>query len=168
MGGHAMFNWIWVLIPITAILAGTFKEWVKFKATQRQLGASTDELEREMAAMRQLNEVLQERVQNLEAIVVSQTWDALHDHGLAPAERERDPPRPRASRVRERATPAVGAGAVCDTAYPLVGVSRLVQAGVRYLRGAPGDVERGLAADAEVDGDAVVGTVRAGRWRPAQ
>ena len=83
-----MFNWIWVLIPITAILAGTFKEWVKFKATQRQLGASTDELEREMAAMRQLNEVLQERVQNLEAIVVSQTWDALHDHGLAPVERE--------------------------------------------------------------------------------
>jgi hypothetical protein len=83
-----MFGWIWVLITITAILAGTFKEWVKFKATQRQLGASTDELEREMAEVRKLNEALQERIQNLEAIVVSQTWDALHDHGLSPAERE--------------------------------------------------------------------------------
>ena len=82
------FNWIWVLIPVTAILAGTWKEWMKFKATQRQLGASTDELEREVTEVRKVNETLQERVQNLEAIVVSQTWNALHDHGLAPAERE--------------------------------------------------------------------------------
>ncbi|HSS79365.1 MAG TPA: hypothetical protein VLV54_21770 [Thermoanaerobaculia bacterium] len=85
-----MFPWgsIWILIPLAGILAGTFKEWMKFKATQRQLGASTDELEREMAEVRKLNEALQERVQNLEAIVVSQTWDALHDHGLSAAERE--------------------------------------------------------------------------------
>lgn len=82
------FTWIWVLIPVTAILAGSWKEWMKFKATQRQLGASTDELEREVTAVRRLNETLLERVQNLEAIVVSQTWNALHDHGLAPAERE--------------------------------------------------------------------------------
>ncbi len=83
-----MFNWIWVLIPVTAILAGTWKEWMKFKATQRQLGASTDELEREVTEVRRLNETLLERVQNLEAIVVSQTWDVLHDRGLAPTERE--------------------------------------------------------------------------------
>jgi hypothetical protein len=83
-----MFEWIWVLIPVTAILAGTWKEVMKFKATQRQLGASTDELEREVTEVRKLNETLLERVQNLEAIVVSQTWNALNDHGLAPAERE--------------------------------------------------------------------------------
>ena len=81
-------EWIWVLIPITAILAGTLKEMAKFKATQRQFGASTDELEREVAAMRQTNETLLDRIQNLEAIVVSQTWNALHEPGLAPAERE--------------------------------------------------------------------------------
>jgi hypothetical protein len=81
-------SFIWVLIPITAILAGTWKEWMKFRATQRQLGASTEGLEREVAEMRKTNEALQERVQNLEAIVVSQTWNALNDHGLAPAERE--------------------------------------------------------------------------------
>jgi len=82
------FGSIWILIPIAGILAGTFKEWMQFKATQRQLGASTDELDREVAELRKINEALQERVQNLEAIVVSQTWDALHDHGLAPAERD--------------------------------------------------------------------------------
>jgi hypothetical protein len=36
---------------------------------------------------REREEIL-ERLQNLEAIVVSQTWDALHDRGLSPAERE--------------------------------------------------------------------------------
>src|SRR6476469_2880027 len=79
---------IWILIPIVAILAGTFKEWMQFKAKQRELGASTDELDREVAELRQVNESLQERVQNLEAIVVSQTWDALHAPGLTPVERD--------------------------------------------------------------------------------
>jgi hypothetical protein len=79
---------LWILIPIAAILAKVFREWIRFKATQRQLGASTVELEREVAEMRKTNEALQERLQNLEAIVVSQTWDALHDPGLSSAERE--------------------------------------------------------------------------------
>ncbi len=79
---------VWILIPVVAILAGTFKEWMEFKAKQRQLGASTDELDHEVAELRRLNGSLQERVQNLEAIVVSQTWDALHAPGLTPTERE--------------------------------------------------------------------------------
>jgi len=78
----------WILIPLAGILAGTFKEWMEFKAKQRQLGASTDELDREVAELRKINEALQERVQNLEAIVVSQTWDAIHAPGLSPVERE--------------------------------------------------------------------------------
>ena len=82
------FGWVWVLIPIAGILAGTFKEWVKFKATQRELGASTHELDREVEELRKINEALQQRVQNLEAIVVSQTWDALHAPGLTPVERD--------------------------------------------------------------------------------
>ncbi len=81
-------SWIWVLIPVTAILAGTFKELAQFKAKQRQLGASTDELEREVAGLRQTNDTLLQRLQNLEAIVVSQTWNALHAPGLSPVERD--------------------------------------------------------------------------------
>jgi hypothetical protein len=57
-------------------------------ATQRKLGASTAELEKEVAELRRTNDVLGERLQNLEAIVVSQTWDVVHDRALAPAERE--------------------------------------------------------------------------------
>ncbi|MBW8874149.1 MAG: hypothetical protein JF614_04235 [Acidobacteria bacterium] len=81
-------TWIWVLIPIAAIVTRGFRSWLRFQATQRQLGTSTHDLEREVAGLRQANETVLERLQNLEAIVVSQTWDALHDRGLAPAERE--------------------------------------------------------------------------------
>ncbi|HYO13339.1 MAG TPA: hypothetical protein VE685_09120 [Thermoanaerobaculia bacterium] len=79
---------LWVLIPIIAILAGTMKDYLKFRARQRQLGVSTTGLEKEVATLKQTNQVLLERVQNLEAIVVSQTWDALHDKALTPAEKD--------------------------------------------------------------------------------
>lgn len=83
----------WVLIPIAGILAGMFREWLKFKTKQRDLGASTHELEKEVAALKKAlaqarPDDLVERIQNLEAIVASQTWDALHDKRLSPAERE--------------------------------------------------------------------------------
>jgi hypothetical protein len=81
-------TWIWILIPVTAILARTFRQWLVLQATQRRLGASTEGLEREVAELRQRNEALVDRVENLEAIVVSQTWDAVNDRTLPPAERE--------------------------------------------------------------------------------
>jgi hypothetical protein len=81
------FEW-WLLIPIVAILAANIRRWAVFQAKQRQLGASTDELEREVAALTQAKVQLTERVQNLETIVVSQTWGALQERGLSPAERE--------------------------------------------------------------------------------
>jgi len=84
---HGMEIW-WVLIPITAILMRGFRDWLRLVATQRKLGASTTELEKEVAELRRTNTVLGERLQNLEAIVVSQTWDALNDRALPPAERE--------------------------------------------------------------------------------
>jgi hypothetical protein len=80
--------WIWMLIPLTAIVMKGFREWLRFKATQRQLGTSTNELEREVVDLKRTNEDLAERLQNLETIVVSQTWDALHDHGLPPPVRD--------------------------------------------------------------------------------
>jgi hypothetical protein len=80
---------IWVLIPIVAIVAGTFKEYMKMRAEQRQLGTSTDQLEKTVAELQSRERELLDRVQNLEAIVVSQTWDVLHDKGLVAPERER-------------------------------------------------------------------------------
>lgn len=81
-----MAAWIWVLIPITAILAGTIKEWFKFKSKQDRLGHSTHELEETVQTLRETLEAseaerrrLTERVQNLETIVTSQAWDALHE-----------------------------------------------------------------------------------------
>jgi hypothetical protein len=96
-----------VLIPIVAIVAGTvagtIKTWMKLKAQQQSLGASNRELERDVAELRKDRASLLERLENLEAIVVSQTWDALHDHSLPPPERERKV----ASTVRrELGTPA--------------------------------------------------------------
>lgn len=82
------FTWIWVLIPLAAIVMKTVREWLRFKATQRQLGASTGDLEREVATLKSERSAILDRLQNLEAIVVSQTWDVLHDKGLSPAERE--------------------------------------------------------------------------------
>lgn len=81
--------WIWVLIPLTAILAGAFKDWLKIRARQRALEVSTKDLEKDVAALQKENELLEERLRHLEAIVVSQTWDVLHDKDLPPAARER-------------------------------------------------------------------------------
>lgn len=82
------FAFIWVLIPIFGILAGMFKEWLKFREKQNQLGSSTENLEKLVAESRQREQALVERIENLEAIVVSQTWDAVHDRTLPPADRE--------------------------------------------------------------------------------
>jgi hypothetical protein len=82
------WDWFWVLIPITAILSGTLKSWLRLKAKQQALGASTHELEGEVAALQKARGDLVERIQNLEAIVVSQTWGALHEKGLSPAGQE--------------------------------------------------------------------------------
>lgn len=84
----------WVLIPLAAILMGTlmggFSEWLKFKAEQQKLGTSTRDLEdqvvqleRDLQAARADRDALARRLENIETIVTSQTWDALHDPGVA-------------------------------------------------------------------------------------
>jgi hypothetical protein len=78
----------WVLIPVAAILAGVVQDWIKMRAKQKTLGASTTELEKEVAALTTEREAVLDRLQNLEAIVVSQTWDAVHDKTLPPPARE--------------------------------------------------------------------------------
>jgi len=78
----------WVIIPVIAILAGTFKTWVRVRAQQQVLGASNRELEREVAEIRRERTDLLQRLENLEAIVVSQTWEVVHDNSLPPVEKE--------------------------------------------------------------------------------
>jgi cell division septum initiation protein DivIVA len=75
-------TWVWVLIPLAAILVGGLQELLKFKSEQQKLGTSTREAEQELAALRERleseNGQLVRRIRNLEAIVTSQTWDEIH------------------------------------------------------------------------------------------
>jgi uncharacterized protein YlxW (UPF0749 family) len=86
-----MASWIWVLIPLAAILMGAFKEWLQFKEKQDKLGASTTEIEEALHALEEelrrrdeREQALERRIQNLETIVTSETWDALVDGEAAP------------------------------------------------------------------------------------
>jgi hypothetical protein len=78
---------LWLLIPLAAILSGTFRQWLRSRETERRLGTSTRELEAEIAGLTKTNADLNLRLQNLETIVVSQTWRVLNDPNLPPAER---------------------------------------------------------------------------------
>ncbi len=83
-----MAAWIWILIPLTAILMGGFKEWLKFKSKQDRLGTSARALEDEVGALKKAlkeseaeRQSVQRRLENLETIVTSEAWDALSDGG---------------------------------------------------------------------------------------
>ena len=78
-----------ILIPIVAILAWAFTEWLKVREKQSRLGTSTHELEITVAAQQDALETAQRRIQNLEAIVTSQMWDVVHDNALPEAEKQR-------------------------------------------------------------------------------
>ncbi len=80
-----MTAWIWVLIPLSAILLGFFTEWLKFKSKQEKLGTSAHELEETVERLEAAlegsekeREALMRRLQNLETIVTSEDWDVLH------------------------------------------------------------------------------------------
>ena len=80
-----MVAWIWILIPLAGIVLAGFSEWLKFKKENAQLSSSNQVMQSDMAALtdqletlRMVNEQLVERVQNLEAIVTSETWDLMN------------------------------------------------------------------------------------------
>jgi len=102
-----MYGELWVLIPMAAIVAGSLskvaKTWMRLKAQQQLLGASNRELEQEMTDLRKDRQTILARLENLEAIVVSQTWEAVNAHSLPPADQERRV----ASAVRREVAPAV-------------------------------------------------------------
>jgi hypothetical protein len=78
----------WVLIPVAAILAGLLRDLFKLRAKQQVLGTSNRELEKVVEELRQTNQTLAQRVENLETIVVSQTWNVLNAPGASEAERQ--------------------------------------------------------------------------------
>ena len=59
------------------MLVGAYSEWLKFKAKQQNISTSTSEIEVALEKMTEQNANLTRRVQNLEAIVTSQTWDEI-------------------------------------------------------------------------------------------
>lgn len=64
------------LIPIVAILAGTYYNVTKMKAeTARELGRATDHLEDELADARAERDRLRRRIEALEAIVTTEGYD---------------------------------------------------------------------------------------------
>lgn len=80
---------VWLLIiPVVAILAKVAKEWIRLKARQQALGSSGRETERAVEELKRQREELQQRVENLEAIVASQTWNAIQDRSLPEPVRE--------------------------------------------------------------------------------
>jgi hypothetical protein len=70
-------------------LSRVARAWISLKAQQRDLGSSNRELEKMLDEVRRINQGLVQRVENLEAIVVSQTWNAVHDSSLPEADRQR-------------------------------------------------------------------------------
>jgi hypothetical protein len=80
-------TWVWVFIPIAAIFARVFRDYIRLQTQQRALGTSNRELERTVDELRRTNETLAQRVENLETIVVSQTWNVLQA-GVPDADRD--------------------------------------------------------------------------------
>jgi hypothetical protein len=87
-------------IPIIAIIGGLLMDWVKMREKQKVMGAANRELEQAVAELKRANADQARRLENLETIVVSQTWNALH----AP---EAERPRLAAVARHEVQTPAV-------------------------------------------------------------
>jgi len=76
----------WILLIFAGMGYGAFEEWLDFKKEQRKLGASTEAVGDDLEALRdewtQERARLTRRIEHLEAIVTSQTWDVLCDNAL--------------------------------------------------------------------------------------
>ncbi len=72
----ALIGFMPFLIPIVAILAGSFVKVAKLKAeTQAQLGKATSHLEGELSDAQRERDRLRTRIEALEAIVTSEGYD---------------------------------------------------------------------------------------------
>lgn len=76
-------------IPIVAILTKFATQVLRMRTEQRALGASSRDLEIKVEQLEKANAEYAQRLENLEAIVVSQTWNVLQEPGLSEADRQR-------------------------------------------------------------------------------
>ena len=86
----------WVLVILIVFVYSAFEEWLSFKSKQRELGASADDLEDRLDAMQREWDAertqLKQRIEHLETIVTSETWDALHDDATVPLTDQHEEP----------------------------------------------------------------------------
>jgi hypothetical protein len=75
-------------ISIAGILAGLGRQWLKVRAQHQALRDSNRELEENVDRLERAAVESSQRLENLETIIVSQTWSALQKPGLAEAERQ--------------------------------------------------------------------------------
>jgi hypothetical protein len=72
-------------IPILAIVLKFGTRWAELRAAQRALGTSNRDLEQKVERLERAQAEAAQRIENLEAIVVSQTWNAAEKPGLPAA-----------------------------------------------------------------------------------
>ncbi|MFT4604954.1 MAG: hypothetical protein ACI9W4_001693 [Rhodothermales bacterium] len=75
-----VFAYFWVWIPLAGIAAGSFSEWLKHKEKTAKLTASTAGLEDVTLTLASENKDLRRRIQNLEAIVTHEVWEAAQSN----------------------------------------------------------------------------------------
>ena len=78
-------SWIWVLIPLAAIMAGVMKKWLSIK--ERQIDAMTSQAAEKAAQYAAQTERLEQRVRVLERIATDKGIDVADE-----IERLRDAP----------------------------------------------------------------------------
>lgn len=81
----------WLAVVIVVSIVGglgfaTFAMWLDFQSKQAKAGASSNELAEAVAAQQKLLEAAERRIQNLEAIVTSEAWDAERGLGMSDGE----------------------------------------------------------------------------------
>jgi peptidoglycan hydrolase CwlO-like protein len=76
-------------IPVVAILGRVARQWMVLRAEQRALGVSSRDLTGKVERLEKANAEYEQRLQDLEAVVSSRTWNVLQESGAPDAERQR-------------------------------------------------------------------------------
>ncbi len=77
MHANTVWAFVWVVIPITAIIAGVFKKWLSLK--ERQLDAQTSLTAEKTAQYAAHTERLEQRMRVLERIVTDRGIDVADE-----------------------------------------------------------------------------------------
>jgi hypothetical protein len=87
-----MPTWLAILVIVSTVgglCFAAFGMWLASKEKHIKIGTAAAELSRTVAAQQEMLEAAGRRIQNLEAIVTSQVWDAVNDAELPDGEKGR-------------------------------------------------------------------------------